>query len=461
MTEKQHIAKMMQLLERNISEVCLFSIPGRVNLIGEHTDYSNCPVFPMAVDRKIMALAAPREDALVTLKNLDPKFESLTFTLSSEIPPYQRGSWGNYIKAGVQQLLSKDNTLLGKPHRITGFDLVVDSTLPPASGLSSSSALVVLASLALLWGHGREPKNEAERIELAETCAAAEHYTGTQGGGMDQAAILLGRSGHGMMINFNPLRYVQTPLPASHVFVVSHSGVTAPKTQRVMDAYNQRSIECALASALVSRYAASQNFFSGITCLGDLRPEITGGDREFGKQTAFEAVSTTPYRVSDLARELELPPEEIQQRWCIRRDGSLFPEPQEGFQIYKRLTHVLKEWDRVEKSHEALKTGDIAKFGEYMNESHESCRMYQEVSSKELDLLTDICRKAGAEGSRLTGAGFGGCAVSLVAKEQLEDFLAQTGKKYYLETMNLETWDHLMFPVEASQGAEWFRMDEQ
>ena len=207
--------------------------PGRVNLMGEHTDYNGLPVLPMALRQEIRVLFRPREDGAVRLANRNPEFPLRSFSLSDHIPSGPAGDWENYLKSPCQALVR----LLGP---LRGLDGLVTSTLPVASGLSSSSALVIAVARALLHANGME----IAMLELAEEMARAERYTGTQGGGMDQAISLGARAGHASRVEFGPLRLHDNPIPPDWRFVVAHSLVRAEKSGRAQEAYNRRNQEC-------------------------------------------------------------------------------------------------------------------------------------------------------------------------------------------------------------------------
>ena len=209
--------------------------PGRVNLIGEHIDYAGFPVLPMAIDRGIALRVGFRADGRVRLINEREEFGEREFAIAPSIPPYPNGDWGNYPKAAVQGLVEAG-------YGLAGFDAVVDSDLPPAAGLSSSSALVVATALAALTasrdrrGAGPPP----EPLTLAALLARAEQYAGARGGGMDQAAILAGREAHAMHIRFDPLRVAHIRVPPAWAFVVAHSLATAEKSGAARETYNAR-----------------------------------------------------------------------------------------------------------------------------------------------------------------------------------------------------------------------------
>jgi len=433
--------------------ISYFRAPGRVNLIGEHTDYNNCPVFPFAVDREILAACRFREDSQVIVRDVNSSYGTMEFPVERTIAPYPTGSWGNYIKAGVQGIVSNWPTLGPRIEVLRGFEMVMDSSIPPSAGMSSSSALVVLVSLVFLAANGIAIDTQEERLALAEVCAASERYVGTQGGGMDQAAILLGRAGHALKIDFNPLVAHIAPLPADFALVVAHSTVSAPKTQSVMDAYNRRSIECRLAAALISRIAKLRYGVAGIKFIGDLTPAKTGLSPDALEALVAEAVHPQHYTLADIGTALDLSPREVEAKWCKRRDGSMFPEPTDGFMLYKRLSHVRSEWQRVERCYVALKKGDMREVGRLMDASHASCRDLHEVSCPELDTLTSLSRAAGAWGARLTGAGFGGCTINLVPRSILSTYIDTISMTYYRDKMGLPSGESYVFVVSPTQGA--------
>jgi len=436
----------------------LFRVPGRVNLIGEHTDYNNCPVLPMAVDRDILALAAPREDQTVMIRDANPVFGGLSFKLDYEITPFPTGSWGNYFKAGIQEMIDSWRDLPYDIEALRGFDMVIDSTIPPAAGMSSSSALVVLGAMAFLSSNGIEISDSGQRLLLADLCAQGERYTGTQGGGMDQAAILLAERGSALKIDFHPLRTQPVKLPEGYRIVIAHSTVEAPKTQQTMEAYNRRSVECRLAASLIGRFLERTYGIDGIGYIGDLTTEKTGLTPHQLAEAADQAVLPSPYRIPRLAESLGVSLREAEQMVGSmgKRD---FIEPDDGYQVHRRLAHVLSEWSRVEQSAEALEQGDAQRFGEYMNASHASCRDLHEISCPELDELTEISREAGAVGSRLTGAGFGGCTVNLVENRRLASYFREVGERYYRCSKGLEQWDRHLFAVDPADGAALLEKD--
>ncbi len=441
-------------------QVSLARAPGRINLIGEHTDYNGLPVLPFAIHRDLAAAFGPRQDGRVILHNLDPAYPPREFELEASIPPYPTGDWGNYLKAAAQGLLERFGTDGVPPGSFGGLNAVIHGDIPPAAGLSSSSAMVVLGALMLLASAGRSLPGP----ELATLLARAEHYVGTQGGGMDQAASLLSRAGTALKIDFFPLRVVSAPLPEGTVFVAADSLVKAAKTAEALDKYNRRPIECRLAVAVLKRRLAGPlGREVALERLGDLT--AGGGPAKAAPavpaaaelcQEALRALHAAPYSLAEIAGILGCSPEETARSYCLRRDGSVFPEPPDGFKLHQRCRHVLEEGARVEKALASLRSGDIAALGRLMDQSHESCRDLYEISCPELDELTRIARRAGAEGSRLTGAGFGGCTISLVREERLPAFLSEVTRAYYRHYIR-QAPDELsstLFACRAVNGAE-------
>jgi len=444
----------------NSPELTLARAPGRVNLIGEHTDYNGLPVFPMAVNRDMAAVFSPRSDRKVVIANTEPDFAERSFDIEQSIPPYPTGDWGNYCKAAVQGLLDYYRRKRRSVERFCGFEATIDGDIPIAAGMSSSSALVVLCALIFLESNHLDLHTAPEeRLELADLLAGAERYVGTQGGGMDQAISLMGRAGHAVKIDFFPLRTRTAPLPENYAIVVANSTVKATKTAEALDKYNRRPIECRLAAAVLKRiFSEHYGREVPISLLGDLKEEKLAIAEPKIWKIADTALHEAPYTLVEIAGILDQSAEKTAALYCKKRDGSIFPQPADGFKLQQRYRHVTEEGRRVEHSVRALEAGDIPAFGELMNRSHRSCRDLYEISCPELDRLVEISREAGALGSRLTGAGFGGCTVSLVKKKQVDAFIKRVVRSYYRDYLGREAgeFDTLIFPCQAAGGAGIF-----
>lgn len=419
---------------RAIAVATLVRAPGRVNLIGEHTDYNGLPVMPMAIDRDVRIAVAPRSDRRISLANVGA-FQPRDFELSADITPYPAGDWGNYIKAAAQGLARHCGSDLRH-----GADLLVDGNVPTGAGLSSSSALVVAAALSLLAAN----QLEVPYPVLAELLPHAERYVGTMSGGMDQTISLLGQAGHALRIDFFPLRYRTVPLPAGYRFVVSHSLVAAEKSGDAKEAYNRRVVECRIGCRLLELSLADG---TALQRLGDLAQD----DRPLsGFVHALELrLPDQPMTEIEIARAFGGPASlESELQDLVNRSGVAGP-----FQPVRRVRHVLSEADRVCAAEIALCNGDVAAFAERMNDSHRSCRDDYQISCPELEALVAIARDNGAIGARLTGAGFGGCTVSLVPQGHVDHLLQTLDRRFYRGRLAPEELTQRRFSLVPVDGA--------
>lgn len=402
-------------------------VPGRVNLIGEHTDYNGLPVMPMAINREVNIAVAPRADQLIQLCNTAPDFGSRTFEIAAQIPPYETGDWGNYAKAGVQGLIDLATAQGVNMHELTGFNALVESSLPMAAGLSSSSAMVVSAALAFLASN----HINVEPPVLAEQMATAERYVGTMGGGMDQAVEILAQAGAAVKIDFFPVRTMPVELPQDYSVVICNSMVVAPKTATARLNYNRRPIECRLAAQLLANHLDGRNGVpKQVQRLSELLPFVpndellTTAARLFGRQ---------PWSKERAAEALGMDTAALDQAFFRMRDGQILPEFPDGLPLLDRVQHVLSEGRRVEESVATLRSGNAPAFGRLMNASHASCRDLYGISCPELEQLVGVALASGAVGARLTGAGFGGCTVNLVPVKLVDEFRTTVIAKYYDE----------------------------
>jgi galactokinase len=337
--------------------------PGRVNLIGEHTDYNDGYVLPVAIDRSVLVAAAPRDDRQVVIYALDFG-ESATFSLD-EIVHDQVKAWSNYQR-GVAYFLEE------RGFRLPGLNAVVVGDVPVGSGLSSSAAVEV--SMAYTWQVLSGFR--LSRVELALLCQRAENeFVGMNCGIMDQFVSALGQRDHALLIDCRSLDYQPVTLPAEAAVVVADT----MKRRGLLDSeYNTRRQECEEGVRILQRYLP-------------------------------EAQSLRDVSVAQFVEYQGQLPEKVRQR----------------------CRHVIFENERVLRGVASVRAGDLAAFGWLMNESHSSLRNDYEVSCPELDIMVKAAWKVdGAYGSRMTGAGFGGCTVSLVDKEAIGDFRAQVAADY-------------------------------
>ncbi len=381
----------------------LVRAPGRVNLIGDHTDYNGLPVFPMAIQRDMAILFRLRFDGEIRLHNTDPHFAPRRFHLGPEIAPEAQGDWGNYLRAAGQAIFRAHGSLLG-------IDGVVSGDVPVASGLSSSSALVVACGLALVVANDIKTSSE----ELAVLLAEGERYVGAEIGGMDQAISLGGQRNAAFRIDFNPLRLQRTPVPPDWTFIVASSLVRAPKSGSARNVYNARTRECR---------EALDAFLDHPKVPG----EIDGYEALVGTLSLGEILAVA-------VQALQNP-------------------------LLKRLRHTVTEAARVADARAAMLRDDPETFGQLMTSSHRSLRDDYDVSCPELDELVEISLDSGAYGARLTGAGLGGCAVALCRSDSVEPVLAALRRHYYEGRTYEGALDDHLLAAQPSDGASLVELE--
>lgn len=404
------------------SEPSVARAPGRVNIIGEHTDYNGLPVLPTAIDREIAVAFAVSESPDVVLANADSRYGDRCFTMSGRIEPFPAGDWGNYAKAAAQALWNWAAEHSPDSLPLRGIKACVGGTIPAASGLSSSSAMVVAGAFAVVHANDLG----IGRAELAALLARAERYVGTEGGGMDQAASILSEPGCVLRIDFDPLRTQPVPVPDDCVFVICNSMVHADKAGSARLAYNTRVAECRIGVEMLKALARGQYpLVDDAVLLGDVMRLVPGWP------SLLEELPGGGMSVADAARFCGMSEGELRDRCLKLRDGSLLDEPASGFQAAERCRHVLTESRRVDLAADAMRANRLDDLGRHMNDSHESCAVDYEVSCEELDELVRLMRRHGALGARLTGAGFGGCAVGVIRAPGAEALLEGVRRDYY------------------------------
>ena len=348
-------------------EGTLYFAPGRVNLIGEHTDYNGGHVFPCALTIGTYGVARKREDNKLRFYSLN--FEHLGIIESSleDLKPYKEADWTNYPK-GVMWAFSEMGMKMD-----TGMDLMLYGNIPNGSGLSSSASVEVLTGYILrdLYGFRADNKTLALIGQFSEN-----KFNGVNCGIMDQFAIAMGEKDHAIFLDTNTLEYQLVPIKLDGIKIVIAS---SNKKRGLGDSkYNERRSECEQALGELK-----QNI--DIKSLGDLLED----DFEIYKS----AVN------SDIRR--------------------------------KRAKHAVYENRRTMKAVDALVNADITTFGQLMNASHVSLRDDYEVTGIELDtLVEEAWKQPGVIGARMTGAGFGGCTVNLVKEENVEAFIKNVGATY-------------------------------
>ena len=347
--------------------------PGRVNLLGEHVDYNDGWVLPIAIDKAVTIKAKPAADGLIHIfaRDLD---ENVTFNLTSledkrDIDGNPLPGWATY-PAGVAWSLCKHGL------KVDGIDSVLYSDLPIGAGLSSSAAVEV--GFAVIWEALSSWK--LDRMTMARYCQEAEvSYVGVNCGLMDQFASANGVAGHALLLDTRTLVWRPVPLPAGTVIVIADSRI---KHKLVDSAYNTRHDECSQAVRIL------QTKYPNITALRDVTPEQL------------------------LAMQAQMPEN-----------------------VFRRARHIVSECQRVPRAAAMLDAGDSVGFGRLMFETHTSLRDDYEVSCKELDILVDLAfHIPGCLGARLTGAGFGGSTANLVLENNADTFMEQLREGYRAAT---------------------------
>ena len=362
-----------------------FFSPGRVNLIGEHTDYNGGNVFPCAIDRGTYALIKTRNDNRFRMysENFE-KIGIIEFSLD-KLENEKAHDWANYPK-GVIKMFIDAGYKIDK-----GFDILFYGNIPNGAGLSSSASIEILTTVILKNIFGLN----IDMIEMVKLGQKTENlFIGVNSGIMDQFAVGMGKKDHAVLLDCNTLKYEYVPvILKDEVIVISNTN----KRRGLADSkYNERRGECE-------------------TALKDLQEKL---------------------KIKALG---ELSIEEFEEnKGLIKNEVNR-----------KRAKHAVYENQRTIKAQKELSAGNLEEFGKLMNQSHESLRDDYEVTGKELDTLVELAWKQdGVIGSRMTGAGFGGCTVSIVKKDKVDDFIKNVGKGYKEKI----GYDADFYIVEVSEG---------
>jgi galactokinase len=355
----------------------VYQAPGRVNLIGEHTDYNDGFVMPAAIGFYTRASIAPRPDRKLVIHS-ENYSEQVEFDLD-RLPATRAGHWSDYA-IGVVKMLLRSGKNLG------GANLLLDGNVPLGAGLSSSASLEVAVGYALLDLAGQASdrteigQNKIDRSKLALLCQQVENeFVGARCGIMDQFVASHGERGHALLLDCRSLGYRQLPLPDDAALAICNTMV---KHSHANGEYNQRRAECEAGVRALSKYLPN------VRALRDV----------------------TPADLEAYGHEL---PNTVMRRCC----------------------HVIGENARVLQAAAALELGDLQAFGNLMRQSHRSLRDDFEVSCAELDLMVELAEQAeGVYGTRMTGGGFGGCTIALVKAGCVEAFQRTVQEGYERST---------------------------
>ena len=367
----------------------LFRAPGRVNLIGEHTDYNDGFVMPVAIDFFTQIILFPLDAR--ALEFYSDNFKEKVLLDFDNLAKSSSRHWSDYV-VGVAFMLIREG------HALRGARLMIASDVPIGSGLSSSAALEVATAYAL----ATTSDLKIERVELAKLCRRAENeFVGARVGIMDQFVSFFGETDKALLLDCRSLEFEHLPVPPSAQLIICNTMV---KHDLASGAYNERRQQCE----------------EGVELLRTVLPNVT----------ALRDVTS---------QQLEVHRKELSEV------------------IFRRCRHVVTENERVLDAASALKQVDVAKFGQLMNQSHQSLRDDYEVSCAELDLMVGLARKVqGVFGARMTGGGFGGCTVNLVRRDKIDEF-QKTLAAGYREATGLTPE---IYVCKAVKGAEELRMSD-
>lgn len=364
------IAKVKQTFIEKFNEngeILSFFSPGRVNLIGEHIDYNGGYVFPCALTIGTYGVVRKREDNKIRCYSLNFEEEGIIETEIDNLKYEKEHNWVNYVKAVIWAFKEKGYEIKN------GFDFVCFGTIPNGSGLSSSASLEVLIGKILidLNNFNISMQNIALISQFAEN-----KFVGVNCGIMDQFAIAMGKKDNAIFLNTNTLEYKYAPVKLEGMKIVI--GNTNKKRGLADSKYNERREECENSLAEIKKVKQ-------IEALADLSPEEFEEIKEVIKNPVWQ----------------------------------------------KRVKHVVYENYRTKKAYDYLQENKIEEFGKLLNQSHQSLKEDYEVTGIELDTLVEISlQQEGTIGARMTGAGFGGCTVSIVKEDCVEKFIENVGKAY-------------------------------
>lgn len=448
--------------------------PGRVNIIGEHIDYSLYPVLPMAINEDVVLAVStrPDDDAKGTFKiqiaNLQKdKFPSHEFDIPYDAVDIDATvhEWTNYFKSGLRgalELLRKKRSDF-KPR---SMQILMHGTVPAGGGLSSSAAFVSASALAVLIADG---ERDVDKTELTELAIVSERAVGVNSGGMDQSASVFSERGSAVCVSFTPkLTARPVNIPKTHpelTFVIAQSFVAADKFVTGPIHYNLRVVECSLAAAYLNAalnppsthlpgdaaplgislhgfhetYFALQRHENNPSSSDTKAPTLPEELTELIRLTKATLTKEEGYTREEIAAALNIPVSDLEARFTSR-----FPVRAERFKLRQRALHVFSEALRVVQFLQLLEHPDKrprhgvsdtseynARLGALLNQTQDSCRDVYECSCPEIDELCAIARRAGSYGSRLTGAGWGGCSVHLVPADKVDAVKEAWEKEYY------------------------------
>ncbi|SCU78290.1 LAME_0A03994g1_1 [Lachancea meyersii CBS 8951] len=444
--------------------------PGRVNLIGDHIDYVDFSVLPMAIEHAVtcaVKVTPSTEIPSVTLTNSDSRFAQRRFDLPLDgsdisIDP-SVSDWSNYFKCGLhvaqQYLKTRFAARFPADTPLAGLEVFVGGQVFTGGGLSSSAAFICAVALAVIranTGHDfKMPKQE-----LTQITAKAEHFVGVNNGGMDQAASVCGEVDHALYVEFKPelkaTPFMFPKLKNSEIqFVIANTMVVSNKVETAPTNYNLRVVEVVVAAnVLAAKYGVAlgrvgnsekttlREFMDAYYARYHGATEPWNGDIEQGISRLTEmlklvedtlAEHSSGYTLQQASEAVNSSMQEFSRDYLTN-----FPVRFQVLKLYQRAKHVYSESLRVLEALKLMLRESFASdleffdpFGQLMNESQKSCDEMYECSCPEIDEICKIAKANGAYGSRLTGAGWGGCTVHLVPLSKVDDVREALAEQYY------------------------------
>ncbi len=364
--DKNSLLKEFKEQFKKTAEKVFFS-PGRINLIGEHTDYNGGNVFPCAISIGTFGVYGSRDDQTIRMYSANIPDQGVVSFQLNDLEYHKEDGWTNYLRGVLASLVSRD-------YKINhGFDLFIHGNLPDGAGLSSSASIELLMGTIL--------KNvfslDVSQLDLVKIGQEVENkYIGVNSGIMDQFAVSMGRAEQAILLDTNTMKYEYAPVKLGDNVIVIMS---TNKRRELQDSkYNERRSQCEEALKRLQTKLA-------IKSLGDL---------------SIEAFDQASYLIND----------DI---------------------LIRRARHAVFENQRTLRAFDALKNNDLTTFGQLVDASHVSLHFDYEVTGKELDTLVEAAwKQPGVLGARMIGAGFGGCAIAIVGKDYVDDFKTKVGKSY-------------------------------
>ncbi|KAG4066356.1 hypothetical protein HA402_000580 [Bradysia odoriphaga] len=418
-------------------------VPGRVNIIGEHIDYCGYPVLPMALEQNIMvAVAVSSSTTKLQLANINPKYRSFECDIASFEIEIGDGSpdWYKYFLCGVRGVIEHFSVLPA-----CGMKVLVSGNIPPASGLSSSSALVSAATLTTSYAN----KVEVWMIVFTHFIVSSD-FLYSSFAGMDQAIAFLAKEGCAQFIDWNPLTATPVSLPENAVFVIANSLSEANKA--ATNDFNQRVVECRIGCSIIAK---SQGLhWRKINRFASLQKEL-GVSLSHLRNLADDLLKKEIYSRNDILEVLDVDDVEFEEIFLSSNTKGM-----SKFKLRDRGLHVLQESIRVQKFCDLCRSnGSISDLSKLMRQSHLSLDIQYQCSHPKLNELVEISDRFGV-GARLTGAGWGGCIVALCeSKEKSQEFISELKEQYYKKLPEFGTGlnlENVVFATSPQAGAEIF-----